>query len=146
MGLVTLGRKQHEVFLGHDIVEDRNYSEEIAHTIDIEIRAIVDESMYKAKEILTENRDRLEEITRLLLEKEVIEGDELDELLGYPKKERAPENSESTEGVQNADAASDSQSESGEPDAEAVLEEVPDIEQVDQRKIDSPLDADEEKN
>ncbi|MEG1603432.1 MAG: ATP-dependent zinc metalloprotease FtsH, partial [Cloacibacillus sp.] len=35
LGLVTLGRKQHEVFLGHDIVDDRNYSEEIAHMIDV---------------------------------------------------------------------------------------------------------------
>ncbi|MCR5335914.1 MAG: ATP-dependent zinc metalloprotease FtsH [Synergistes sp.] len=87
LGLVTLGKKQHEVFLGHDIVDDRNYSEEVAHTIDLEIRAIIDAAMNKAKDILTENRDRLEQITKLLLEKEILEGDELDELLGYPKKE-----------------------------------------------------------
>ncbi len=87
LGLVTLGKKQHEVFLGHDIVDDRNYSEEVAHTIDLEIRAIIDAAMNKAKDILTENRDRLEQITKLLLEKEILEGDELGELLGYPKKE-----------------------------------------------------------
>ena len=67
LGLVTLGRKQHEVFLGHDIVDDRNYSEEVAHTIDLEIRAIIDSCMNKAQEILTENRERLEEITQRLL-------------------------------------------------------------------------------
>ncbi|MCE5200940.1 MAG: ATP-dependent zinc metalloprotease FtsH [Synergistaceae bacterium] len=87
LGLVTLGRKQHEVFLGRDIVEDRNYSEEIAYAIDQEVRSIIDDCFNKAKDILTENRDRLEEITALLLEKEVLEGDKLDELLGYPKKE-----------------------------------------------------------
>ena len=43
--------------------------------------------MNKAQEILTENRERLEEITQRLLKEEVLEGDELDELLGYPKKE-----------------------------------------------------------
>lgn len=88
LGLVTLGRKQHEVFLGRDIVEDRNYSDEIAYAIDQEVRSIIDDSLEAAKNILTEHRERLEEITRLLLEKEVLEGDELDELLGYPKKER----------------------------------------------------------
>ena len=46
----------------------------------------------RAREILTENRERLEEITRLLLEKEILEGDELDELLGYPKKEHNGDN------------------------------------------------------
>ena len=91
LGLVTLGRKQHEVFLGHDIVDDRNYSEEVAHTIDLEIRAIIDSCMNKAQEILTENRERLEEITQRLLKEEVLEGDELDELLGYPKKEHHAE-------------------------------------------------------
>jgi len=87
LGLVTLGRKQHEVFLGRDIMEDRNYSEEIAYAIDQEVRSIIDECYDLAKNILTENNDRLEEITALLLEKEVLEGDELDELLGYPRKE-----------------------------------------------------------
>ena len=91
LGLVTLGRKQHEVFLGHDIVDDRNYSEEVAHTIDLEIRAIIDSCMNKAHDILTENRERLEEITQRLLKEEVLEGDELDELLGYPKKEHHAE-------------------------------------------------------
>ncbi len=87
LGLVTLGRKQHEVFLGRDIMEDRNYSEEIAYAIDQEVRSIIDECFNLAKNILTEHSERLEEITALLLEKEVLEGDELDELLGYPKKE-----------------------------------------------------------
>ncbi|MEG1502138.1 MAG: ATP-dependent zinc metalloprotease FtsH [Synergistaceae bacterium] len=86
LGLVTLGKKQHEVFLGHDIVDDKNYSDNIAYEIDKEIRSIVDMSFDKAKEILTENIEKMEEITQLLLQREVLEGEELDELLGYPKK------------------------------------------------------------
>lgn len=87
LGLVTLGRKQHEVFLGRDIMEDRNYSEEIAYAIDQEIRSIIDSCFMRVKEILTENRDLLESMTQLLLEKEVLEGDELATLLGYPIKQ-----------------------------------------------------------
>lgn len=87
LGLVTLGRKQHEVFLGRDIMEDRNYSEEIAYAIDQEVRAIIDNCFEHARTIITENKDSLISITNLLLEKEVLEGDELCELLGYPLKD-----------------------------------------------------------
>ncbi|MDO5114789.1 MAG: ATP-dependent zinc metalloprotease FtsH [Synergistaceae bacterium] len=143
LGLVTLGRKQHEVFLGHDIVDDRNYSEEVAHTIDLEIRAIVDGSMNKAREILTENRERLEEITRLLLEKEILEGDELDELLGYPKKEHPAlpqgESSENTSEDKKEEDASETEEDEG-PDEEAVLRELPDIEEADSRDFNAPID------
>lgn len=143
LGLVTLGRKQHEVFLGHDIVDDRNYSEEVAHTIDLEIRAIVDGSMNKAKEILTENRERLEEITRLLLEKEILEGDELDELLGYPNKEHPGESAAEDKPEDGGDKPEDKdkENESGDaPDAEAVIHQVPDIEEADSGNFNAPID------
>lgn len=143
LGLVTLGRKQHEVFLGHDIVDDRNYSEEVAHMIDLEIRAIVDGSMNKAKDILTENRERLEEITRLLLEKEILEGDELDELLGYPKKEHnGGAAAEDKPDKDNDELGKDDQEkDAGDgPDAEAVLQQVPDIEEADTGNFNTPMD------
>lgn len=142
LGLVTLGRKQHEVFLGHDIVDDRNYSEEVAHTIDLEIRAIIDSCMNKAQEILTENRERLEEITQRLLKEEVLEGDELDELLGYPKKEHHAEgdkekNAEAEDGeAPKEETGGGSSSESG----DEVVRELPDIEQVDEKTLNAPMD------
>ena len=99
LGPVTLGRKQHEVFLGRDIVEDRNYSEEIAYAIDQEVRRIVDECYARVKGMLEEHREKLEEITQLLLEQEVLEGEDLDRVLGNgdevvaesPEKEDLPE-------------------------------------------------------
>ncbi|MDR1651888.1 MAG: ATP-dependent zinc metalloprotease FtsH, partial [Synergistaceae bacterium] len=63
LGPVTLGRKHHEVFLGRDIMEDRNYSEEVAYAIDQEVRRIVDECFEKVHGILTENFVKVEEIT-----------------------------------------------------------------------------------
>ena len=155
LGLVTLGRKQHEVFLGHDIVDDRNYSEEVAHTIDLEIRAIVDGAMNKAKGILTENRERLEEITKLLLEKEMLEGDELDELLGYPKREHAEEKPQEEEKPGNKDEDGEDKKDGDEKDEEpedsVVGEETmslsPNLEDgADNGKLNAPLDdGDEEK-
>ena len=83
LGPVTLGRKQHEVFLGRDIMEDRNYSEEIAYAIDQEVRRIIDECFERVRVILTDMMDKVEEITVILLEKEVLEGPEFNRLLGF---------------------------------------------------------------
>ncbi|GHV54289.1 ATP-dependent zinc metalloprotease FtsH [Synergistales bacterium] len=82
LGPVTLGKKHHEVFLGRDIMEDRNYSDEVACAIDQEVRRIIDECFEKAHGILTDNFGKVEEITAILLEKEVLEGEEFAKLLG----------------------------------------------------------------
>ncbi len=57
------------VFLGREICEQRNYSDEIAYEIDKEVRALVDEAYDKAKEILTIYKDKLIEISELLIER-----------------------------------------------------------------------------
>jgi len=88
LGLVKLGHKRQEIFLGRDIAEERNYSEEIAYAIDQEVRSIIDGCYQKVKEILTTNRDMMEKVAQTLLEKEVIEAAELDEILGIaPEKD-----------------------------------------------------------
>ncbi|HAA47391.1 MAG TPA: cell division protein FtsH [Synergistaceae bacterium] len=81
LGPVTLGRKQHEVFLGRDIMEDRNYSDEVAYAIDQEVRRIVDDCYDTVRALLVEHADSHRRITKVLLEEEVIEGSRLDELL-----------------------------------------------------------------
>ncbi len=81
LGPVTLGRKAGPIFLGRDIVEDRNYSEAVASEIDKEVRRIVEECYERAKKLLQENRNALDAIAHRLLEKETLDGDELDEIL-----------------------------------------------------------------
>ncbi len=81
LGPVTLGRKAGPIFLGRDIVEDRNYSEEIASQIDQEVRQIVETCYERAKTLLQENRAALDAIAQRLLEKETLDGEELDEIL-----------------------------------------------------------------
>ena len=81
LGPVTLGRKQHEVFLGRDIMEDRNYSDEVAFAIDQEVRRIVEGCYERVRAILKENQDVHVRIAKTLLAEEVIEGDRLDALL-----------------------------------------------------------------
>lgn len=82
LGLVKLGHKRQEIFLGRDIAEERNYSEEIAYAIDQEVRNIIDSCYDKVRTILTDNADDLAKVATTLLEKEVLEGKELDVILG----------------------------------------------------------------
>jgi len=83
LGPLTLGRKHKEVFLGRDIAEDRNYSEEIAYAIDKEVRAIIDQAYEQAKDIILSHREKLDALANKLIEKEVLNREEIDEILGF---------------------------------------------------------------
>ncbi len=91
LGPLTLGQKHGPVFLGRDLVENRNYSDRIAYEIDTEIRRIIDECYGRARQVLTEHRPALERIAKALLERESLESDELDALIaGQPLPPEAP--------------------------------------------------------
>ncbi|MBI4277329.1 MAG: AAA family ATPase, partial [Armatimonadetes bacterium] len=81
LGPMSLGKRHGPVFLGRDLVETRNYSEEVAHEIDQEIRRIIDQCYERAKQILTGSRDKVERVARTLLERESLEGEELDRVI-----------------------------------------------------------------
>jgi len=85
IGPITLGRKEHQIFLGRDISEQRDYSEEIANKIDKEVKKIIESAFSRAKDILTKNKRKLKKIARNLIEKETLEGKDLDDLLNGVK-------------------------------------------------------------
>ncbi len=87
LGNVTLGKREGLIFLGRDLMEERNYSEETAHLIDEEVKRIVNEAYIKAKDLLRENLDKLKILANTLLEKEVLDGEEVKRLLGIEKKD-----------------------------------------------------------
>lgn len=76
LGPLTLGRKQETVFLGRDIARDRNYSEEIAYSIDREVRRIIDRCYSNAKALLEKHLNTLHLIAKKLAEKETLEAEE----------------------------------------------------------------------
>lgn len=80
-GPLSWGKSEQEIFLGKEITRMRNYSEEIAKLIDSEVQNIVNSCYNKAKEILIKRRKKLDELAKILLEKEEISGEELRELL-----------------------------------------------------------------
>ncbi len=81
VGPIRYGDDDGQVFLGKDIGHTKNYSEEYAKKIDSEIQNIIDKCYKKAKEILTQNSELLEQSAQLLIEKEKITGDEFRELV-----------------------------------------------------------------
>ncbi len=81
LGPVTLGRRHGNPFLGRDIMEDRNYSEEVAEKIDAEVRKIIDDCYDRGIGILSSNREKLDEIVSVLIEKETIEREEFEALM-----------------------------------------------------------------
>lgn len=89
LGPISVQTDQNEVFLGMDLSRHKNYSEELAREIDNEVSLLVKESYRKAKAILTENKAALEKLIERLLEKEVVDSDEIDEILGLKKETKA---------------------------------------------------------
>jgi cell division protease FtsH len=81
MGPLNYGRKEEPVFLGKEMHRQRDFSETTANDIDTELRAIVTSSFDKAKSILVTNIDALHTIATALLDKEVLDGQEIDDLL-----------------------------------------------------------------
>jgi len=86
LGHLTVGRRHTQIFLGRDITEERNYSEETAKVIDEEVKKIVDHCYETARSKLLENKDKLDLLANKLIEKETMDEGEVCELLGFKKK------------------------------------------------------------
>ena len=82
LGMSTLGRRESLVFLGRDLMEERNYSEQTAQLIDQEVRRIIDEAYQHAKQELTAHMEQLKRLAETLREKEVLDGEEVKRLVG----------------------------------------------------------------
>lgn len=91
VGHLTVGRRHSQLFLGRDITEEKNYSDETARVIDEEVKKIVDHCYGLAKSKLTDNKDKLDLFARKLIEKETMDEAEVRELLGFEKKESPEE-------------------------------------------------------
>lgn len=84
IGLVNYDNEDDEVFIGRDLAHTKNFSDGVAHTIDAEVKKIIDECYAKAKAILTENIEILHKSAELLIEKERITREEFESLFDAP--------------------------------------------------------------
>src|SRR5246500_972880 len=81
LGPMTFGKKEEEIFLGRDFTQKVDYSENTAIEIDAEVRRIIQESYHRAKDLLTTNLRLLHKVAEKLLEKEVLDGSEIDAIV-----------------------------------------------------------------
>ncbi|MBW1673217.1 MAG: hypothetical protein JRJ45_06150, partial [Deltaproteobacteria bacterium] len=90
----SFGKKEEEIFLGREISQHRDYSEETAQKIDQEVNNLIDVSYKKAHKLISNNLTTLNNLAKALLEKETLNGSEIDEIVG--KKKRKPRTTTST--------------------------------------------------
>jgi len=81
LGPMTFGKKGEEIFLGRDFTQKIDYSKSTAIEIDAEVRRIIQESYHRAKDLLNTNLRLLHKVAEKLLEKEVLDGSEIDAIV-----------------------------------------------------------------
>jgi cell division protease FtsH len=102
LGPLTFGKKEEQIFLGREIAQHRDYSEDTAIKIDQEVRKLVNNGYNTAKQLLSENRDTLEKIARALIEREVLDANEIKMLVeGKELPPLPPPPSRPDDGVQH---------------------------------------------
>src|SRR5690625_288219 len=128
-----------EVFLGRDLGSDKNYSEAIAHEIDVEIQTFINTSYERAKQILTDNRDQLELIAENLLEVETLDAAQIKSLFedGVMPAELEIEDAEIVKDTSDNDVKVNISSQDEEEPAVDTYEEI-------KKKANESLDADSE--
>jgi cell division protease FtsH len=93
MGPVSFGKKEEHIFLGREMANAKDYSEKTAMEIDDEIKEIVYAAYAKASNILKHRRKELDELANVLLEKETLNSDEIDLILGLKEESAKPASS-----------------------------------------------------
>jgi len=102
LGPVNYGKKEEEIFLGREIAQHRDYSEHTAITIDEEVMKIIKTQMERAEKILRDNIDMLHKLSLALLEREILDSEEIDKIMrneALPPFEKIKVNGEATNGV-----------------------------------------------
>ncbi len=88
MGPLAFGKKEEQIFLGREIAQHKDYSELTAIEIDREVKAMVSESFERAKGLLLENREALDNLAKALLEYESLDGEEIEDVIATGRLSR----------------------------------------------------------
>jgi len=101
LGPLTLRKKETEIFLGRDFTAEKAYSEKTAEMIDEEVKKIVEDCRDRAKELLGKNRAKLDRLAKALMEKEILVGEEVEEILKHVEEVSPKEKKSRTQGRTN---------------------------------------------
>ncbi|MCF7907912.1 MAG: ATP-dependent zinc metalloprotease FtsH [Candidatus Omnitrophica bacterium] len=96
LGSYALGSNQGPIFLGRDLIREKDYSEDTAKIIDEEVKRIVGECYTRAKQLITDNKAKLKILAEALLEKEVLDAKEVKRLIGFKDEDNPSSNKKRT--------------------------------------------------
>ncbi len=82
LGPITFGKTEEMIFLGREISTEKNYSEKVATEIDSEVKKVIDDALKSAEKILKTHKTKLDLLIKNLLDKEVIEKEEFEKIMG----------------------------------------------------------------
>ena len=94
LGPLAYGERDDLIFLGRDLAMNKNFSERTSELIDEQVKKIIGKSYARSQELLEQNKDKLIEIAKLLLEKEVLDSDEIEKIAGVVKAQRPQDQAE----------------------------------------------------
>ncbi|WP_432775732.1 ATP-dependent zinc metalloprotease FtsH [Brevibacillus gelatini] len=101
LGPMQFGKSQGQVFLGRDYGNERNYSDQIAYEIDLEMQNIINECYARCKELLTKHRDQLDLIANTLLRVETLDAEQIKQLIETGRMDNDPDNPDNGDVVVN---------------------------------------------
>src|SRR5438128_1146425 len=108
LGPMVYGENEGEIFLGRSIQTHKNVSEATMQKVDAEIRRIIDQQYRVARKILEDNRDKVEAMTKALLEWETLDSDQIGDIMsGKPPRPPKPSNSQTTKPPASGDAGAE---------------------------------------
>src|SRR5262249_35499931 len=81
LGPLSFGKKEEQIFLGREIAQHRDYSEETAIRIDQQVKSMVDDQYKRARGVIEQHHDAMVRIAEALLEREILDGDEVKQLI-----------------------------------------------------------------
>jgi cell division protease FtsH len=128
LGPLTFGKREEQIFLGREIAQHRDYSEQTAITIDQEVRSIVEENFQRAHQLLMENLEILHAMAQALLERETLDGRDINNIIAAIKPElirTAVEVSEADGGKESRTTQGDGQGSGVGHEAEAGFQQAP---------------------
>ncbi len=117
LGPLTYGERDDLIFLGRDLAMNKNFSERTAELIDEQVKKIINKCYARSKDLLEKNREKLVEIAKALLEKEVLDSDEIEKIAGVKKASREKEEPETKKSTPPAAPAAGKKEEAGEAPA-----------------------------
>jgi cell division protease FtsH len=115
LGPLTYLEEEEEVFLGRSVTQHKNVSDDTAHAIDEEIRAVIDRNFQRSRDILTENLDKLHRMAEALMKYETIDADQIDDIMAG-KVPRPPIDWDDSEPRTGTKTSGGTRDEGGKPD------------------------------